>query len=476
MEKFSDVDNVRSELLARIKEEVPENIYSLWFEKLSILRFDENAVYICVPTEMIQQAIGHKYRTLISNILKRLYNVSPQINLYNTQYGEIDINKIIESAHLEKNTKTVLPAANPSITNTDNRVKLRGKYTFANFIVGKSNEFAYTACTVVARDLESPYNPLFIYGPSGIGKTHLLYAVTNSLINAYPNKNIVYVNCEEFTTQFIDAVRDPSRSGHSAQSYKKKPKIHIEEFKELYRSCDVLLIDDIQFLEGKESTQEEFFYTFNYLYENGKQIILTSDRSPREIDLEERLITRFEQGLFVDIQPPDIDLRAAIFKYKAENMHISLDNDVLFFLAENINKNVRQIEGVLKKLTAYSFVSSNAVISLELVKQTITDILKGTEPISITTDKIIKSVSVSTGISVEEIKGRKRTKEIAFARHLAIYIMRKITDLSLPSIGKIFNRNHSTILSACDSLENEIKHNLNLEMQVKEILQIIDSR
>ncbi|MBO5702176.1 MAG: chromosomal replication initiator protein DnaA [Clostridia bacterium] len=327
------------------------------------------------------------------------------------------------------------------------------EYTFDNFIVGGSNKFAHAACTAVAANPAMNYNPLFIYGPSGLGKTHLLYAITNEIKKKKPNVKIIYIKGEDFTTQFIEAL--------AAQM--------TNEFRNKYRCCDVLLIDDIQFIAGKTSTQEEFFHTFNALYEEHKQIILTSDRPPRDMKtLEDRLKTRFEWGLLADIQPPDFELRTAIIKKKAEQVGIIIPEDVLTYLAENLRSNIRQIEGAMKKLGALAFLSGQE-ITMEVARGCIADLLGGEEPVSVTVDKIFSAVYKKYGITKEDLIGKNRSREIAQARHVAIYLIRKITEMSLPNIGKIFNRDHTTALASFETIEKRVKTDAILTLDIGEM-------
>jgi len=327
------------------------------------------------------------------------------------------------------------------------------EYTFDNFIVGSSNKFAHAACTAVAANPAMNYNPLFIYGPSGLGKTHLLYAITNEIKRKKPAAKIIYIKGEDFTTQFIEAL--------AAQM--------TNEFRNKYRSCDVLLIDDIQFIAGKTSTQEEFFHTFNALYEEHKQIILTSDRPPRDMKtLEDRLKTRFEWGLLADIQPPDLELRVAIIKKKAEQVGIIIPEEVLTYLAENLRSNIRQIEGAMKKLGALAFLSGQK-ITMEVARGCIADLLGGEEPVSVTVDKIFATVYKKYGISKEDLTGKSRSREIAQARHVTIYLIRKITEMSLPNIGKIFNRDHTTALASWETIEKKLKTDAMLTLDINEM-------
>ncbi len=331
------------------------------------------------------------------------------------------------------------------------------EYTFENFIVGSSNKFAHAACLAVADRPAQAYNPLFIYGPSGIGKTHLLYAITNELRRRIGNIRVIYIKGEDFTNQMIDSLARQAMA----------------EFRDKYRSCDVLLIDDIQFIAGKTSTQEEFFHTFNALHEAGKQIIMTSDRPPREIKtLEDRLKTRFEWGLIADIQPPDLELRTAIIKKKADQVNVSIPDDVLAFLAENLRSNIRQIEGAIKKLAAKSFLTGRA-ITMELARSCISELLGGAEPVTVTVDKIFAAVCKKYNIKREDIVSNKRTKDIANARHITVYIIRSVTDMSLPNIGKIIARDHSTVMASLDTVERRMAADPVFSAEMREMVKEI---
>ena len=333
-------------------------------------------------------------------------------------------------------------------------------YTFENFIVGSSNKFAHAACIAVANAPATAYNPLFIHGPSGLGKTHLLYAITNRIREKRPDANIVYVKGETFTNQLIESISDYQQA----------------QFRAKYRQADVFLIDDVQFIAGKPSTQEEFFNTFNELYEAKKQIILTSDRPPKEIKtLEDRLKTRFEWGLIADIQPPDLELRIAILRKKALDMGVDIPIDVLNFLGEHLKSNIRQIEGVIRRLGAYSNLTKRP-ITIDMARENISDVISGQEPVKVTQDKIFHAVARKYGVTVEDIRGKRRTREIAQARHVCIYIMRTVTDMSLPSIGRVFNRDHSTILSSIDTIQEKIREDASLENDIDDLIKEITNQ
>ena len=367
------------------------------------------------------------------------------------------MNKYFEKESLEKSERKEKKIEEILNTTSGEKKSLLDEYTFDNFIEGESNKFAKAVCFAVANGMSEDSNPLFLYGNSGLGKTHLLYAIMNHMKKKDPNIKIVYKKSETFINELINAI-----SNHSTA-----------EFKEKYRSADVLMIDDIQFIAGKESTQEEFFHTFSALYESEKLIILTSDRPPKEINpLMERLRTRFEWGLIADIQPPSFELRIAIIKKKSEDMGLTIPSHLIDYLAERLNNNIRQIEGILKKLYAISSFSG-----IEISKETIDNVISIVDPGNIPNDamveKILKQVSKKHGISVEDIKSKKKTDSIATARHISIYIIRKLTDLSLKEIGKVFGRDHSTVISSINKVELNIRTVKNFESDLNLIIKEI---
>ncbi len=318
---------------------------------------------------------------------------------------------------------------------------LFSKYTFSNFIVGDSNRFARAVCWKVANDAHvEEYNPLFIYGPSGVGKTHLMYAIINEMRRTNPDINVIYTKGEEFTNNMV------AHLSHGTMS----------SFREMYRKCDVLLVDDIQFIAGKEATQMEVFHTFQALFDEGKRIILASDRPPKDINpLEERLRSRFEQGLLTDINPPNLELRVAIIKKKAEDLAIEVPIEVLEFLAENLRSNIRQIEGSIKKLAAKSLVDGRK-ITLAFAQEILSDLVGDSEPLAVTLEKIFAATAKKYSVTKEEIVGKKRTKEIMQARHVAVYLIREITEISFPTIAKMFGKDHSTIHSSYEWVKKKI--------------------
>ncbi len=345
----------------------------------------------------------------------------------------------------------------PDKPSGDRQLSYNEDYTFENFVVGNSNQFAHAAALSVAENVGMKINPLFIYGPSGLGKTHLMYAIANRALKRDSSMKVIYVKGEEFLNQLIEAIRG-GRSTATA------------EFRAKYRSADMLLIDDIQFIAGKESTQEEFFHTFDALYEDHKQIIITSDRPPKELTtLEERIRSRFEAGLIADIQPPDYELRLAILKNKADQNNLEVPIDVIDFLAENLQSNIRQIEGVIKKLGAKNLLSGMP-ITMDMVLTTLPEYLRDTEPVGDTVTRIVDIVSRKYNVTTADIMGTSRKKEIKTARNVSMYVVRQVTKMSLPQIGAVFARDHSTVHSNISMVESELTTNTLFEAVVSEIM------
>ena len=333
----------------------------------------------------------------------------------------------------------------------------RSEYTFENFIVGNSNKFAHAAALGVASDPGKRYNPLFIYGDSGLGKTHLLYAITNKVSKEHPTYRQIYIKSEEFTNEMIQAIGKGTT----------------QAFRDKYRRADLLLIDDIQFIAGRDATQEEFFHTFNTLYEDHKQIIITSDRPPRDIKtLEERLRTRFEWGLIADIKAPDYELRIAIMQNKAQAMNLTIPKSVYEYLSSNLVDNVRQLEGAIKKIAAQSYLTREP-ITLELAQDCVADMIRGPKGEDISVDRIIKAVSVKYGVSEDDIRSGRRSREIAGARNISMYVARRLTDMSFPQIASEFGRDHTTVMSNIKSVESRIKADSTFEKEIIDLMEEI---
>ena len=460
MAYLDDISKVWHLVRESFRPELSDIITDLWLGGLEVLDFQGSTVTMKAESEVKIRVVTSKYKTDIEKRFSEMLGFDVTLSLVCTEGPVIPPD---EPGILQRPPEDPSAPGDDSLTaqENDNAFRPGGigstlppfnfEYTFENFIVGASNKFAHAACLAVADRPAQAYNPLFIYGPSGLGKTHLLYAITNELKKKMGNIRVIYIKGEDFTNQMIDSL--------SRQA--------MNEFRDKYRNCDVLLIDDIQFIAGKTSTQEEFFHTFNALHEAGKQIIMTSDRPPREIKtLEERLKTRFEWGLIADIQPPDLELRTAIIKKKADQVNVSIPDEVLAFLAENLRSNIRQIEGAIKKLGAKSFLTGRHV-TMELARSCISELLGGAEPVTVTVDKIFASIQKKYNIKREDIVSSKRTKEIANARHITVYTIRSVTEMSLPNIGKLFNRDHSTILSSVELIQKRIVNDRDFEHEIQ---------
>ena len=413
------------------RPKLSQTAIDLYFGKIQILSFGNDHIQLGITSSILQKSVKENYLAEIEAEFSRLLGFPVTVDLSFT--GKIPSPEKI---------KLQIIGANGSFEINDSVIPTYNfEYTFENFIVGSTNKFAQAACVAVANHPATNYNPLFIYGNSGLGKTHLMYATINRLRQNNPGIRIIYTKGEDFTNEMISCIANKT----------------MDEFRDKYRKCDVLLIDDIQFIAGKVATQEEFFHTFNALFEEKKQIILTSDRTPHEIKtLEDRLKTRFEWGLIADIEPPDLELRIAIIQKKAEQVHIELPQDVAVFLAENLRSNIRQIEGAIKKLGALTFLSGKE-INMEVAKVCISELLGGAEPVSVTVDKIFEIITNRYGIPKDDLTGNKRNKEIAEARHISIYLIREITEMSLPNIAKIFGRDHSTVLSSIQKVGKKVR-------------------
>lgn len=333
------------------------------------------------------------------------------------------------------------------------------EYTFEHFIVGSSNKFAHAAAIAVANSPAENYNPLFIYGQSGLGKTHLLHAIGNVIHQNHPNFRIIYVKGEDFTNELVTAIQEGD----------------VQSFRGKYRMADLLLIDDIQFIAGKERTQEEFFHTFNALYESGKQLVLTSDRPPKEMNtLEDRMKTRFEWGLLADIQPPDLETRLAIINAKAMKLGFELSRDIMYQIAENLQSNVRQLEGTVKKIKAKHELNGEP-ISAEMVATVIEEVKSINPGLNPTPDMILQTVSNFYSMPVDQILANKRSKDTVRPRQMAMYLVRKLTSYSLPEIGKVFGRDHTTVMHACNKIEDERKQSAETDDIIRTLIENIQN-
>ena len=443
--------NLWHDIVEKLKKEFSETTVGLWFGSATLSSLDGDSVTIIAEDDFKKSIIEKKYLPVLERMFEEVLGFKVEVRIESAA-GDSDARSeerlFITSAPPARPTPSAQPAS-PSGPNS------RSEYTFDNFVVGSSNQLAQAAAFAVAQHPAELYNPLFLFGPSGLGKTHLLFAIMNEVKKLHPNFNILYVTSEEFTNELIDALALRQNRNMA--------------FKEKYRNVDMLLVDDVHFIAGKYSVQEEFFHTFNALYNERKQIILTSDRPPRDISyLESRLQTRFESGLMADIQPPDTELRAAIFKMKTKLLGIRLDNEVITYLSENITNNVRQIEGALKRLRAQSFITGEPIskaMSADLLKHLFSS--GGSE--RVTSEKIFSFVSRRYGFSIEDIRGKKRTSDIVYVRHIAMYLCTEYTGLSLKAIGRQFGRDHSTVINARDNVINRMKKDSAFDKEIREL-------
>ena len=444
-------ENLWHDIVEKLKEEFSETTVGLWFGSATIGSLDGDSVTIVAEDDFKKSIIEKKYLPVLERMFEELLGFKVEVRV-DSATGDSD------ARSEERLFVTSAPPARPDPAAQEKPAAgptLRSEYTFDNFVVGSSNQLAQAAAYAVAQHPAELYNPLFLFGPSGLGKTHLLFAIMNEVRKLHPNFNILYVTSEEFTNELIDALA--LRQNRNLA------------FKEKYRNVDMLLVDDVHFIAGKYSVQEEFFHTFNALYNEKKQIILTSDRPPRDISyLESRLQTRFESGLMADIQPPDTELRAAIFKMKTQLLGIRLDNEVLTYLSENITNNVRQIEGALKRLRAQSFITGEP-ISKAMAADVLKDFFTTDGAERVTIEKVFSFVSRRYGFSTEDIRGKKRTSDIVYVRHIAMYLCTEYTGLSLKAIGRQFGRDHSTVINARDNVINRMKKDSAFDKEIREL-------
>ena len=444
-------ENLWHDIVEKLKEEFSETTVGLWFGSATIGSLDGDSVTIVAEDDFKKSIIEKKYLPVLERMFEELLGFKVEVRV-DSATGDSD------ARSEERLFVTSAPPARPDPAAQEKPAagpNLRSEYTFDNFVVGSSNQLAQAAAYAVAQHPAELYNPLFLFGPSGLGKTHLLFAIMNEVRKLHPNFNILYVTSEEFTNELIDALA--LRQNRNLA------------FKEKYRNVDMLLVDDVHFIAGKYSVQEEFFHTFNALYNEKKQIILTSDRPPRDISyLESRLQTRFESGLMADIQPPDTELRAAIFKMKTQLLGIRLDNEVLTYLSENITNNVRQIEGALKRLRAQSFITGEP-ISKAMAADVLKDFFTTDGAERVTIEKVFSFVSRRYGFSTEDIRGKKRTSDIVYVRHIAMYLCTESTGLSLKAIGRQFGRDHSTVINARDNVINRMKKDSAFDKEIREL-------
>ncbi|KGX85678.1 chromosomal replication initiator protein DnaA [Pontibacillus litoralis] len=449
---MENINELWKSTLTNIEEKISKPSFETWLKSTKADSLVEDTLIIVAPNEFARDWLESRYATLIS---ETLYEVT----------GAKLRTKFIIPETKDETLDDVKPAMKNQQVNTNDQEEspqsmLNSKYTFDTFVIGSGNRFAHAASLAVAEAPARAYNPLFIYGGVGLGKTHLMHAIGHYVLDHNPAAKVVYLSSEKFTNEFINSIRD-NKAVH---------------FRNKYRNVDVLLIDDIQFLAGKEQTQEEFFHTFNTLHENNKQIIISSDRPPKEIPtLEDRLRSRFEWGLITDITPPDLETRIAILRKKAKAEGLDIPNEVMLYIANQIDTNIRELEGALIRVVAYSSLI-NSDIDASLAAEALKDIIPSSKPKVVTIQGIQEVVAEKYNIKIEDFAAKKRTKSIAFPRQIAMYLSREMTDFSLPKIGEEFGgRDHTTVIHAHEKISKAITNDSQLQKDLDELTETIKS-
>ncbi len=441
---------VWQEALTRIESQLSKPSFEAFLKAMQPLALEQDVFVFSVPSAFAKEWLEGRYRGLIAETLREVLTRGVDIRFVVTE-GEQN-GQSTRTAPAQSATRIDAAAAGMPVEARH----LTGKYTFDTFVVGAGNRFAHAAAKAVAEAPARAYNPLFIYGGVGLGKTHLLQAIGHYVLTHSPSARVMYVSSERFTNDLINAIRDDK----------------MVEFRHRYRNVDVLAIDDIQFLAGKERTQEEFFHTFNTLHESSRQLIISSDRAPREIPtLEDRLRSRFEWGLIADIQPPDYETRVAILRKKAEKDRIIVPDEVAQYIAQRISSNIRELEGALSRLRAHAEMARTP-ISVDLAAEVLKELLPQARVRPVTIPAIQRAVAEFFGIRIEEMKAKRRTKGVAFPRQVAMYLCRELTDASLPRIGEEFGgRDHTTVMHACDRVKRALVEDAHLNAGVQSLVE-----
>jgi chromosomal replication initiator protein len=444
-EAMSGKEDLWNNAFSKIHEKVGDSVFELWFKPMKLLQLKDKIVSIEIPNRFFKDWVEDNYPNLISEAMEGYlgHQVSVKFRIGAKEDGAL---KRIDSKHESRRTKLA-----------SRGIYLNPKYTFDSFVVGTSNQFAHAAAKRICDDPGCVYNPLFIYGGVGLGKTHLINAIGNEIVDRFPGKVIYYVSAEQFTNEVISSIRHEKMG----------------EFKDKYRNADILLVDDIQFIAGKTATQEEFFHTFNSLYARQSQIVVSSDRAPMDIsDITDRLRSRFGMGLIADIQCPEVETKVAILYKKAEADRLIVPEDVAYFIASRVKSNIRELEGCLIKLGAHSSLTGMP-IDIALARNVLRDLISD-EDKPLTADGIVKSVGDYFGIKPVDIKGKKRTKEIANARQIAMYIVKQLTPLSLSDIGRAFGgKDHATVIYSVKQIEEKRSSDENLSKGIENIIKRI---
>ncbi|MBU5594440.1 chromosomal replication initiator protein DnaA [Amphibacillus sp. MSJ-3] len=449
---MENIEELWASVLSHLKDKMAGESFETWFKNTKANEIIDDTLVVTAPNEFTRDWLERSYTELVSDTIFAVAGTRLK-----TSFVLPDDEKIVEDNKHKLNRK-------PPIVNNENyhqsKMMLNDKYTFDTFVIGSGNRFAHAASLAVAETPAKAYNPLFIYGGVGLGKTHLMHAIGHYVIKHNPNANVVYLSSEKFTNEFINSIRDNKA----------------ENFRNKYRNVDILLVDDIQFLAGKEQTQEEFFHTFNTLHEESKQIIISSDRPPKEIPtLEDRLRSRFEWGLITDITPPDLETRIAILRKKAKAEGLDISNEVMLYIANQIDTNIRELEGALIRIVAYSSLI-NQDIDAALAAEALKDIIPSSRPKMITVTTIQELIADKYNIKLEEFAAKKRTRSVAFPRQIAMYLSRELTDLSLPKIGDEFGgRDHTTVLHAHEKISRLISEDQSFNQEIEDLINQLKS-
>ncbi|NQT32116.1 MAG: chromosomal replication initiator protein DnaA [Candidatus Omnitrophica bacterium] len=461
--------------LSILKSEVNEQIFSAWFMPIEQASIDDKSIALAVPNKFFENWIREKYISLIKTAVQQASGKALSVNFLISETAPEEAETANASSEPKKKKRSEnaphVPPEEKSVgwlqsvfsgsrqfpESRYQAIGLNPNYTFDNFVVGNSNRFAHAAALAVCERPAKVYNPLFLYGGVGLGKTHLMQAMGQEIAKTYQKAKMLYITSEEFTNQLISSIR----------------KKNTQKFRSMYRNVDILLIDDIQFIAGKEATQEEFFHTFNALYDSHKQIVLCSDRSPQEIpDLEERLISRFAWGLIADFQAPDFETRIAILGKKSENESVKVSKEVLYFLAENVKTNIRELEGALIRVVAFSKLTGQEM-TVALAKEVLKGMISAHDK-KITIEHIQKVVADFFDIKESDMKTKKRTRAVAYPRQVAMYISRDMTDHSLPDLGSFFGgRDHTTVMHACDKITKELEESENTRSMLEKLVSLV---
>ena len=444
---MENIDALWDQVLAQMEKKVSKPSFETWLKSTKASSLQGDTLTITAPNEFARDWLEGRYTHLISSVL------------YEVIGEELFVKFIIPQNQSNADLEDQIPTdkkkkKRDDESNEHSQHMLNNKNTFDTFVIGSGNRFAHAASLAVAEAPAKAYNPLFIYGGVGLGKTHLMHAIGHYVLEHNPSAKVVYLSSEKFTNEFINSIRDNKAV----------------EFRNKYRNVDVLLIDDIQFLAGKEQTQEEFFHTFNTLHEESKQIVISSDRPPKEIPtLEDRLRSRFEWGLITDITPPDLETRIAILRKKAKAEGLDIPNEVMLYIANQIDSNIRELEGALIRVVAYSSLI-NKDINADLAAEALKDIIPSSKPKILTILEIQKAVGEHYNVKLEDFKAKKRTKSVAFPRQIAMYLSRELTDSSLPKIGDEFGgRDHTTVIHAHEKISKLYQTDAQLQQQITEI-------